>query len=170
MRLFHHSSSQQQSSSASAQYEPPPGPPPGRARRTAPPAWTAAPEVSHTDGLYNEATTEDYEGGKAFCARFPLEPPRFIASAAVESIAEHGCGAWGLVGPQTSHFVGSIARNDAHGLAGAWRIVTGRQCRDTCVLSDLPIIGGMYEVPAGKRGVYYEVTVHAMNGVIALGM
>ncbi|KAI0313000.1 hypothetical protein OF83DRAFT_1176092 [Amylostereum chailletii] len=147
-------------------YAPPPGPPPST--EPPPPQWAPAPERSHTDGLYNEASEVDYERAEAFCATYPLDPPKLIPSAAIERIQEHGCGAWGLEWPNNPRFFGNLQTDLKSGLAGAWRVRTEKGCKDCCLLSDLPIMGGMYDVK-GKRGVYYEVKIHKMEGVIAVG-
>lgn len=47
-------------------------------------------------------------------------------------------------------------------------IVTNENCKDTCLLSDLPILAGLYDIH-GKQGVYYEVVIQKMNGFIAVG-
>ena len=43
------------------------------------------------------------------------------------------------------------------------------QCKDVCLLSDLPMMAGLYDVQ-GKIGVYYEILIHRMDGIIAIGM
>ena len=146
---------------------PPPGPPPGPG--AAPPTWTAAPEHSHALGLLSDAPEDEFEAGIQFCDRNPLEQPRFISSVDVERISERGVGAWGLVRPTLRRFDGTVSGDNKKGLAGAWRVKTSKKCGDTSILSDLPIIGGMYDVPRGKQGVYYEVLVHKMEGTIAVG-
>ena len=36
-------------------------------------------------------------------------------------------------------------------------------------MSDLPLMAGLYDIH-GRRGVYYEVRVNKMEGVVAIGM
>lgn len=158
-----------------AYYAPPPGPPPSRSGplgpppTASPPIWTAAPERSHTLGLLSDAPEDEFDAGVRFCDRNPLEQPRFISSADVERIAERGAGAWGLVKPSLRRFDGTVSGDNKSGLSGAWRVRTSSKCGDTSILSNLPIVGGMYDVPKGKQGVYYEVLVHKMDGTIAVG-
>lgn len=49
---------------------------------------------------------------------------------------------------------------------------TARECQDTCLLSDLPILAGLYDVQ-GKQGVYYEVEIVQMDvndaGIVTVG-
>jgi len=45
---------------------------------------------------------------------------------------------------------------------------TEKGCQDTCVMSDLPIMAGLYDIH-GRRGVYYEIRVNRMDGVVAIG-
>jgi hypothetical protein len=47
-------------------------------------------------------------------------------------------------------------------------VQTTKNTKDTSLLSNFPIMGGLYDV-TGKEGVYYEVTVRTMKGVIAVG-
>ncbi|VDB91842.1 unnamed protein product [Peniophora sp. CBMAI 1063] len=163
------------SSAQQAYYAPPSGPPPGRTAprgpppSAPPPTWTAAPERSHTLGLLSDAPEDEFDAAEQFCSVNPLEQPRFISSADVERIVERGAGAWGLVTPTLRRFDGSVSGDNKKGLSGAWRVTTRKKCGDTCILSNLPIIGGMYDVPRGKLGVYYEVLIHKMEGTIAVG-
>jgi hypothetical protein len=48
------------------------------------------------------------------------------------------------------------------------RVVTRSDCKDSCIMSDLPLFAGLYEIQ-GKKGVYYEISIQRMNGVIAIG-
>lgn len=48
-------------------------------------------------------------------------------------------------------------------------VSTAADCGDTCILSSLPILGGVYDI-GGKAGVYFEVTILKMKGIIAIGM
>ena len=82
------------------------------------------------------------------------------------------CKAWGLEQPQSPRFVGQIYSNnnndDAKSDPGTIKVVTEKQCQDVCILSDLPIIAGLYDIK-GKNGVYYEVSIEQMDGIIAVG-
>ena len=45
---------------------------------------------------------------------------------------------------------------------------TSLECKDVCLLSDLPIVAGLYDIK-GKTGIYYEVQIDRMDGIIAIG-
>ncbi|EIN04531.1 hypothetical protein PUNSTDRAFT_27034, partial [Punctularia strigosozonata HHB-11173 SS5] len=136
-----------------------------------PPEWTAAPEKSHADGLYNEASDADYEAAEQFCSDHPPDPPRLLPSHTIDRIAAVGCAAWGLDWPNNKRFVGRISNSsEAKGGQAVTRVETEDACGDTCLLSDFPITAGLYDT-RGKAGVYFEVTIDWMdaNGVIAVG-
>ena len=48
------------------------------------------------------------------------------------------------------------------------KVVTDKRCKDVCIFSNLPIIAGLYDIK-GKQGVYYEVVIRKMGGIIAVG-
>ncbi|KAI0056576.1 hypothetical protein BV25DRAFT_1832122 [Artomyces pyxidatus] len=156
------------------EFPPPPGPPPSHASssRSNPPAWAPAPERSHTLGLYNEASDDNYRRAEAFCAHNPLQPPGLLPSDVVERIQAEGSGAWGIQwpSPAMAHTVdiqGDVKGDPARS-TGAWRVRSKANCTDLCLLSSLPIAAGLYDI-RGKQGVYYEVRVNRMDGVIAIG-
>jgi hypothetical protein len=92
-----------------------------------------------------------------------------IPSDAVDRINAIGCKAWGIEVPTSPRFVGSVQNlNDSKGGSGVVRIQTGAACKDVCLLSDLPILAGLYDTQ-GKTGVYYEIYIHRMEGIIAIG-
>ena len=161
-----------------------------------PPEWTSAPETSvsspcltvllsgtyiyprqYQHGLYNEATDEDYVEGQKFFdyGRNQREPPRLLPSDVVDCVNSLGCKAWGLEiptfhYPYTSHRFAGLIQNLSNEKGGSGLIVvnTYAQCEDVCLLSDLPILAGLYDIQ-GKSGVYFEVLIEKMNGVIAIG-
>ncbi|TFK52390.1 hypothetical protein OE88DRAFT_1718302 [Heliocybe sulcata] len=133
----------------------------------APPEWTPAPEAVHTWGLYNEASEDEYQSAETFCATHPPEAPKLLSSDIVERIDAQGCSAWGVALPATPRFVGRI-HNESKDGSGTVKIFTGAACQSTCLLSDLPIAAGLYEIQ-GKAGVYFEITVHEMKGIVAIG-
>ncbi|KAJ3556441.1 hypothetical protein NM688_g2028 [Phlebia brevispora] len=140
-------------------------------RRTpeqAPPEWTPAPEQSHDWGLFHEATDSEFQSAEAFCAQHPVEPPKLLPSNQVERIDEEGCRAWTIEHPRSSRFTGQIVRAGAEKTAAVTRIATTNACGDVCLFSNLPIMAGLYEIH-GKSGVYYEITVKKMRGIIAIG-
>lgn len=154
------------------QYAPPVGPPPG-VDLAPPPEWQPAPERRHTLGLYAEATEDEWESAQRFCAEYPPEPPRLLPSDVVEHIDAAGCRAWQIEQPRTPRFKGRIynAGGNLKGSGGmdVVRVVTEVPCEDVCLMSDLPILAGLYDIH-GKLGVYYEVKVLRMDGLIAVGM
>ncbi|KAI0826949.1 hypothetical protein BC628DRAFT_1372757 [Trametes gibbosa] len=153
------------------QYAPPVGPPPG-VDLAPPPEWQPAPERRHTLGLYAEATEDEWESAQRFCAEYPPEPPRLFPSDVVEHIDAAGCRAWQIEQSRTPRFKGRIynAGGNLKGSGGmdVVRVVTEVPCEDVCLMSDLPILAGLYDVH-GKLGVYYEVKVLRMDGLIAVG-
>jgi hypothetical protein len=93
----------------------------------------------------------------------------------VDRINALGCKAWGLESPSFDYpysrhrFSGFIQNlNDKKGGLGLIDVETYAQCEDVCLLSDLPIMAGLYDIQ-GKTGVYFEVSIEKMNGVIAIG-
>ena len=48
-------------------------------------------------------------------------------------------------------------------------VETWEECKDVCLLSDLLNMAGMYDVQE-KSGIYYEVRVDRMHGIIAIGV
>jgi hypothetical protein len=137
-----------------------------------PPAWNPAPERSHALGLFNEASDDDWEKAEAFCTTHLPTPPKLLASDVIDRIRALGCAAWDLERPTDPHFVGHIERSDeikpGSSGGGTWKVRTEKRCRDSCVMSDLPLMGGLYDIH-GRRGVYYEVRVNRMDGVVAIG-
>jgi Ran-binding protein 9/10 len=136
------------------------------------PAWEPAPERSHTLGLFNDASDDDWESAEMFCRTHPHTPPRMLASTVIDRIRLLGCAAWSLEQPATPRFVGRIDRGNQEesGTAvGTWKVCTQKRCKDTCLLSDLPLMAGLYDIH-DKLGVYYEVRVNKMEGVVAIGM
>ncbi|KAF8966898.1 hypothetical protein BDZ97DRAFT_1805781 [Flammula alnicola] len=132
-----------------------------------PPQWAPAPEESHKYGKWNEAPEEEYEAAEAFCQEYPLHPPRLLPSDVVDKINEIGCKAWGIEVPISPRFVGHV-QNDSKGGPGVITVRTAPECKDVCLLSDLPIIAGLYDIQ-GKVGIYYEIYIAKMDGIIALG-
>lgn len=133
-----------------------------------PPQWTAAPEQSYESGKYSDATTERYESGERFfVVQSRLDPPpRFLK---LDTAAPMSSKHWRMEFPKSPSAkgrVGSIfvTRNPT----GMTKIVTKKKCEDTCIFSNLPIMAGLYDI-VGQKGVYYEVVIKEMIGVIAIG-
>jgi Ran-binding protein 9/10 len=141
------------------------------AQDTAPPAWKPAPETSYTLGLFNEASDDDWKSAEKFCRTHPPDPPRILASDVIDRIRLHGCAAWALEQPATPRFVGRIDRsgqNKPRTGVSSWKVCTEKRCKDTCLLSNLPLMAGLYDI-RGTLGIYYEVRVNSMEGVVAIG-
>jgi len=100
-----------------------------------------------------------------------------------------GCRAWGLelppldygseprffgsihnVYPQDDDLVGSLGATSEKPLGGRGvvQVRTTEACKDVSLLSDLPILAGLYDT-RGKEGVYFEVQIINMRGFIAVG-
>ncbi|KAI0304255.1 hypothetical protein B0F90DRAFT_1809128 [Multifurca ochricompacta] len=125
-----------------------------------PPSWEPAPERSHTLGLFNEASDEDWE-----------RADEILPSSTIDRIRMLGCGAWAIEYPTNPRFVGRIERGNWGASStenGTWKVCTVKRCKDTCLMSDLPLMAGLYDIH-GKRGVYYEVRVNKMKGAVAIG-
>lgn len=149
----------------------PPSPPP--------PPWTSAAEQSYEYGRFNEALQQDCNKADVFCARNAVEPSRLLPTTDVDRITAEGTNAWGLefyiTDPtfmQRQTFHGSIANQSKlpSGTGVGTKVETTRECKDCCLISNFPFISGLYHRTLGHdKGVYFEVTIHKMNGVIALG-
>ncbi|KAG6850633.1 hypothetical protein H0H93_010825 [Arthromyces matolae] len=146
-------------------------PQPQTQNQPAPPQWAPAPELSHTYGLKDDAPGEEFDAAEAFCASHPVESPRLLESYIVERIRAIGCRAWGLTIPQSTRFQGAIRNpEDAKSGPAVVRVETSPQCKDFCLMSDLPLVAGLYDMQ-GKQGVYYELTIIEMvdPGLVAIG-
>ncbi|TFY78143.1 hypothetical protein EWM64_g5869 [Hericium alpestre] len=156
-------------------YPPPPGPPPNQFNPpdAPPPEWAAAPERSHTYGLVNEASEDDWEWAERFCKAYPMKAPGLLNSDVLERIkGPEGCGPWTMQfwSHTTDRFIGKIETDvKGIGVAGATRVRTEKGCKDCSILSNLPIVAGMYAVPPTAKGAYFEVRINKMKGVIAIG-
>jgi hypothetical protein len=132
-------------------------------RPTKPPQWTPAPEPSHEFGLFNEAPERESEAAEAFCNSHPLGPPRLLSSSVVDGINTEGCKVWGLEQPESVRFAGRVDR-----IGSQVRVRTGSECGGVCLLGDLPLMAGLYDIQ-GMAGVYYEILIQQMDGIIAIG-
>ncbi|THH13509.1 hypothetical protein EW146_g6716 [Bondarzewia mesenterica] len=135
------------------------------AMRELPPRWAPAPERSHTHGLFNEASDEDFARAEEFCRMNPRNPVRLLPDETIKYIESQRAGAWDLDWPTTPRFVGRFEK-DFHTIGGV-RVRTEHECKDVCLFSNLPLVAGAYNRPQ-QKGVYYEVIVLRMEGVIAI--
>lgn len=135
----------------------------------APPEWAPAPERSHTLGLINEATDDEFASAEKFCAHYPPNPPRLLSSEVVQNLEEQGCRYWGIEYPRSPRFKGEIHNGDKkESSLNVVKVKAKKDCQDVCLFSTLPIMAGLYDIQ-GKSGIYYEVLIHKMNGIIAIG-
>ncbi|KAH9477001.1 Protein ssh4 [Psilocybe cubensis] len=135
----------------------------------APPEWAPAPGETHYRGKVHEAPGREYDDAESFCEQIPLDPPRLVPSGAVDRINEVGCAAWGIDTPTSSRFVGRIVNiSDSKNASKTVTVETDRKCQDVSLFSNLPIIAGLYGIQ-GKTGVYYEICINKMDGIIAIG-
>jgi len=140
-----------------------------------PPSYEALQQPSHIFGLYNEANDDDFEWAKEWmesAGEIPANPYRFAPNVE-RDIASYGCKLYSLVNPPADdamkdRFQGYVVLPPRCAY-GTSEVVTKRGCKDVCLLSNFPLHFGMYD-RSNLRGVYYEITVEKMKGVIALGM
>lgn len=136
----------------------------------APPEWAPAEEQSRAQGLLNDAPEEEFEMAELFCRNYPPYRPALLPSYDVEKIKREGCKAWGMSYPNQNRFIGAIRDLSSvkEGGPKVVEITTEPGCGDVSLMSNFPIMGGLYETQ-GKEGVYFEVTVKEMGGVVAIG-
>lgn len=144
-----------------------------------PPVWTPAPEQSYVYGRFNEAAEEDCDKADLFCSLNAVEPSRLLPSSDIDRIAGEGSSAWelefhvtDLSFTQRQTFQGTIHNQSklSSGAGLVTKVETARECKDCCLISNLPLISALYYRPQTRgRGVYYELTIQKMNGVIAIG-
>lgn len=93
----------------------------------------------------------------------PLDSPKLLPSNTLDKINKMGCRAWGIEIPVSPRFKGSVQIDQ-----GLSTVQTEPSCESVSLFSDLPIIAGLYD-NKGKTGVYYEVCIKDMDGLIAIG-
>ena len=130
-----------------------------------PPHRTLAAERTNIHGKHSNATFDDYKEAELFCARHPVEPPKHLPSDMVERLSQEGCKPWRMRPPSSPRFRGYVESGIDRGMT---KVVTDEECMCVCLFSDLPIVAGLYDIK-GKRGVYYEVVIGKMDGIIAIG-
>lgn len=134
-----------------------------------PPRWTPADEESHGRGRYAEATYDEYQEAELFCSRHNVERAKLLPSNMVLRLSQEGCKPWRMTPPTSPRFKGIVEYGtENESLMGVTKVVTGNRCKDVCIFSNLPIMAGLYDIN-GKRGIYYEVVVRKMGGIIAIG-
>lgn len=133
-----------------------------------PPPWAPALGTPHERGKYSDATSDKYEEAEKFCNRFPVNRPVLLSSDIVTRLSEEGCKLWKMEPPQSLWFRGTVeCGTDKKSPAGVTKVVTRGECKETCIFSNLPIMAGLYDT--SRKGVYYEVVIKEMRGIIAIG-
>ena len=127
-----------------------------------PPQWTPATGESHKDPKYSEAPESEFEDAERFCLENPANGSKLLSSDTVERLSQEGCKAWRMESPTSGRFKGLV------GGESPARIVTDRLCQGSCIFSNLPIMAGWYDI-SGQWGVYYEVEIKRIEGIIAIG-
>lgn len=133
-----------------------------------PPQWTPAIEASYEDGKYSDATFEEHEAAELFCRNNAVEGPKLLPSELVDELGRGGCRLWRMLRPVSDRFQGYINHGDSEKGTGVTKVITNEACGDVCIFSNLPIMAGQYDIK-GKQGIYYEVVIKKMGGIIAIG-
>lgn len=95
--------------------------------------------------------------------------PRLLPSRAVEDLNSYGSKVWSIDKPTTPRFVGEITGGGYETKSNApITIRTGDACKSVALLSNLPLMAGLYDIQ-GKTGVYYEICVKSMTGIVSIG-
>ncbi|KZT09168.1 uncharacterized protein LAESUDRAFT_647340 [Laetiporus sulphureus 93-53] len=119
-----------------------------------------------------------------FCSEHPVDEPNDYEGAYSGTIHRQGTGAWCLQ-YRFDYFDGTVDHreddqpgendeacesgdSDESDAAGVIRVNTTDNCKQCCLMSDLPFIAGKYGIQK-SAGVYYEVKIKEMGGIIALG-
>ncbi|KAJ7600125.1 hypothetical protein C8J56DRAFT_768417 [Mycena floridula] len=124
-------------------------------------------------------------------AKFPPDSSQLLIAASLDKVRDEGVWAWGFNTPQTldqytnnldvlfleiatpegGGFHGSI-HNPVYGTEtrGVVSITTLSTTTRTCLLSNLPLVGGRYTISPNKQGIYYEVRIFEMEDTVAVGL
>ncbi|KAJ7573206.1 hypothetical protein C8J56DRAFT_840580 [Mycena floridula] len=123
--------------------------------------------------------------------KFPPDSSQVVIAGSLDKVRDEAAWAWGFNTPQTQDqytnnldvlfleiatprdggFHGSI-HNPVYGAQapGVVRITTLSTTTDTCLLSNLPLIGGRYKISPNKQGIYYEVRILEMEDAVGVGL
>lgn len=94
--------------------------------------------------------------------------PKPLPKEMVKRLPQEGPKLWKLNEPLNDLFKGKIESGTNESLGGVTRVVTDATCEDSCLWSNLPIMAGLYDT-GKKEGVYFEVKINDMKGVIGIG-
>lgn len=156
--------------SSSSEYAPPPGPPPGYPQQP-PPSWEPPPYHDWTVIPDNSllppppslgyetsptANASGDEGGRAYqwSLAHPLWQPQNVTPQAHAAIQE---GKLALLKPPT--YSGDLLPQKQ---PGHWKCKTHRKCKDSSLLTNLPMYSVQWDSPLrtqGKKTIYFEIKV-----------
>jgi len=92
-----------------------------------------------------------------------------LPSHVIDEIHHFGAAFWSIEHPTLKRFSGTITPAvDNRRNPGIINVQSRANCGDVCLMSDLPILAGLYDI-RGQSGVYYEVMINHMEGIIAIG-
>ncbi|KAJ7600105.1 hypothetical protein C8J56DRAFT_1072839, partial [Mycena floridula] len=96
---------------------------------------------------------------------------QLLIAASLDKVRDEGAWAWGFTTIPGGGFRGSI-HNPAYGTQtqGVVSITTRFSTTYTCLLSNLPLVGGRYKISPNKQGIYYEVRIPEMKGAVGVGL
>ncbi|KAH6642900.1 hypothetical protein C7974DRAFT_328604 [Boeremia exigua] len=156
--------------SSTSGYAPPPGPPPSQ---QAPPSYEAPiqhnwqiipdtallpppPSLGYDDSPTANSTAEEGDSAYAWCQAHPLWSPYAIAPSTHTAIRNAQLA---LLKPPS--LAGTLAPQPQ---AGHWRVRTQPFCRDSCVLTNLPLYAALADSPLRTHRpatLYYEIRVRS---------
>jgi len=129
--------------------------------------------------LLNDAPEDDCAAGEQFCSENAVYPPRMLPSHQIDEIEEKRANVWRIKEPQKPRWSGlnsfptlnqpRWSGNISPKSSGS-AVATSCHCQSVCLLSNLPLIGYYYDRSGrSEGGVYYEMKVIKMAGVISIG-
>ncbi|KAJ7600180.1 ankyrin repeat-containing domain protein [Mycena floridula] len=149
------------------------------------PIWS--PDAERLLKEYNEFKKNHLLGKSD--AKFPPDSSQLVIAGSLDKVREEGAWAWGFYSPHTldqytnnldilfldiatpqgGGFHGSI-HNPLYGTQtrGVVSITALSTTTATCLLSNLPLVGGKYMISPNKQGVYYEVRILEMEHVVGV--
>ena len=127
-----------------------------------------AKEGPHEYREYVGIIPEDHKGAEDFCTRGRIERPELLPSDMVPRPPQDGCQPWRMVLPTCHNFKGRVKSGTGGGSPGMTKVFTDRKCQYTCIFSNLPIMASLYNAKE-QKGVYYEVVIRKMRGIIVIG-
>ncbi|KAF1955364.1 hypothetical protein CC80DRAFT_92902 [Byssothecium circinans] len=157
--------------SSSSGYAPPPGPPPSHVPQQPPPAyhdWTVVPDTAllppPPSMLYDEsptsnATAQENARATEWQNANPLSSPKSYKPQALAAINDSQ-----LTLLQPPDYVGNIKSQEQ---VGHWRCSTRSSCKDSSLLTDLPLYSALKHSPLvteRTKTIYFEIKIRSMGG------